>query len=611
MSETPVLVALAVLGVVWASSGVALALLGARASRASAVALALAGVLTLVGAAVTVERGLDASRWLFVAGWALAMPLAVTVYPRPERRHPVDVVAIVAVVGAGVLACSRPDSDAMLEAVGVTSACVVLVHTWWRLERADAVTRRALTWLAVVGAAAGLVGLLVTFAAPNVAGAVLATLGFALVGPAMVVGAVRPEIVDVRVVVVQVVVVAVALLAYLAVFAGLAAGLEILLARTPTVGELAVVGGLAALGLPPLRAALRGVVDELLFGVHSDPLEAATHVADRSAGDPVLALRAVREALGVPYAALRVDGADIASSGQRVTSTRSVPLRLGTRSVGALELGLRPGDASLSAGDEHVLGLVAPLLALTARSTALATELQEAREQSVTSIEEERRRLRRDLHDGLGPRLSGIAFTADAARNSVRLDPAGAESLLVQLRVETTTAIEEIRGLVYSMRPPALDELGLVQAIRQQALALRTPAAAPLRLELVAPQQMPVLSAALEVAVYRIVIEALTNAMRHSGSDRAVVRLMAESGSLVVEVTDGAGALPGRGHRGGERVNDLASLPAGERVWRIGVGLSSMRERAQELGGSLEAGPCDSGGRVRAVLPLPGGTAGG
>ena len=329
--------------------------------------------------------------------------------------------------------------------------------------------------MAVVGAGAGLLALLTAFVAPTDVGAVVSALAFALVGPAMVVGATRPDLVDVRVVVVQVVVVAVALLGYIAVFSGLASLLEILLERPPTVGELAVVGGVSALALPPLRVILRGVVDELLFGARSDPLEAATHVADRSAGGPVDALRAVREALALPYAALRVNGESVATSGVATTTTRTLPLTLGTESVGELEVGFRPGDAALSRADEHVLGLVAPLLVLTARSSAMAAELQEAREQSVTAIEEDRRRLRRDLHDGLGPRLSGIAFTADAARNSVRGDPAGAEALLSVLREETTTAIEEIRSLVYAMRPPALDELGLVPAIRQQALALRTP----------------------------------------------------------------------------------------------------------------------------------------
>lgn len=582
MIATSVLLALAVLGVAWTASGVAMALLG-RAT-VSAVALTVAGATTLAATVAEATGHPDLARTLLVLSWALVMPLAVTSYPRLLWRHPVDAVALTTVVAAGILATLQPRSVPVLDATGVVLGIVLVIHTWWRLERADPVTRRALAWLAVVGAGAGLIGLLITFLAPTDAGSVVAALSFALIGPAMLVGTTRPDVVDVRVVVVQVVVVAAVLLGYIALFTLMASLLEVILHRPATVAELAVAGAIATLPLPAMRTALRGVVDELLFGQRSDPLDAATHVADHAAGDPVLALRAVREALALPYAVLRVAGETVASSGVSTTSTTIVPLSLGPDTVGELEVGLRPGDLALSADDEHVLALVAPLLALTARSGALAAALQESREQSVTAIEEERRRLRRDLHDGLGPRLSGIAFTADAARNSVRTDPDTAEHLLGQLRAETSTAIEEIRGLVYAMRPPALDELGLVRAIRQQALALRTPDGSPLRLTLDAPPTLPPLTAAVEVAAYRIVVEALTNAARHSGSDTVSARLTADAGALTIEVRD-----RGAGHRG---------------RWATGVGLSSMRERAAEIGGSIEVGPNATGGLVRARLPL-------
>jgi len=583
--ETPIVLALAVVGLLWAAAGIGLAVLGRLPRPPVAVtALTLAGAATLTGAVVGAVGGSTSARWLFVLSWALAAPLAVTAYPQLAWRHPVDLVALVTVVGAGVLATLQPQRDAVLSATGVVIGCVLVLHTWWKLERGDARTRRAVTWLAVVGSAAALVAGLATFTAPNTGGALVAVAAFSTLGPAMVLGAARPDLWDVRVVVVQVVVVAVVLISYLAAFIGTASLLEVLLGRPPSLGALAVIGGVVALGAPPLLTALRGVVDELLFGVQSDPLEAATHVAGHVAGDPVLALRAIREALTLPYAMLRVRGVVVATSGQPSTDTLTVPLELGADPIGELEVGLRPGDAALSLGDEHVLGLVAPLLALTARSSALAAELQVAREQSVTSIEDERRRLRRDLHDGLGPRLSGIAFTADAARNSVRVDPATAEALLTQLRADTTTAIEEIRDLVYGMRPPALDELGLVQAVRQQALALRTPTGEPLRVDLVAPEFIPVLTAAAEVAAYRIIVEALTNAARHSGSDHATVRLTASDGGLCVEVVDGG--------------------IKGAHGWRAGVGIAGMRERAHELGGRLATGPTTRGGRVRALLPV-------
>ena len=150
--------------------------------------------------------------------------------------------------------------------------------------------------------------------------------------------------------------------------------------------------------------------------------------------------------------------------------------------------------------------------------------------------------MRRDLHDGLGPRLSGIAFTSDAARNMLRNDPDEALRLLVAIRAETATAIGEIRQLVYGMRPPALDELGLVPAVRQQAATLRTSdnLSFGVRIDTVS---LPPLPAAVEVAAYRIVVEVLTNFARYSGVNTATVCLSITDALLVVEVCDaGAGA---------------------------------------------------------------------
>ena len=271
----------------------------------------------------------------------------------------------------------------------------------------------------------------------------------------------------------------------------------------------------------PTCVVLRGVVDQLLFGERPDPLGAASAVAGRIGEDPVVALRAIREALVIPYAAVVVDGVPLASSGTETTHTRTLDLD----GAGELVVGLRPGDLSFSAGDEQVLRLTVPLLAQTLRARALAEDLIESRGQTIAAVEEERRRLRRELHDGLGPRLSGVAFTSDAARNLIRTDPAAAEAMVAQLRADTVIAIEEIRRMVYAMRPPALDELGLVPALRQQAVGLRNRDGEPVAVDVTAPEEFPDLPAAVEVAAYRIVTEALTNVARHSTSASASVRL--------------------------------------------------------------------------------------
>jgi signal transduction histidine kinase len=397
----------------------------------------------------------------------------------------------------------------------------------------------------------------------------------------MVVGVTLPEIVDIRGLTVSVVVVSVCVVAVTSAYVGVLALLDMAGFAQLSTGALGVLAALLSIGFHPLQVLLRGTVDEALFGGRRDPLDAASRVADRLGDDPGQALRAIREALVLPYAALRsTDGHDLAVSGSADTHTRRFVLE---GADAELVVGLRPGDLRLTPGDEQVLRLAAPLLAQALRARALAADLQASREATITAVEEERRRLRRDLHDGLGPRLSGIAFTSDAARNLVRTDPEAADALLKQLRADTTTAIEDIRRIVYAMRPPALDELGLVPALRQQASGLRTRGSRPLAVRLDVPSQLPPLPAAVEVAAYRIVTEGLTNVARHSSGSSATVTVRPEGGQLVVEVADDGG-------EGGP--------------WHAGVGTSSMRERAAELGGSLTAGPTPDGGRVRAVLPI-------
>ncbi|HEY3483377.1 MAG TPA: sensor histidine kinase, partial [Streptomyces sp.] len=203
--------------------------------------------------------------------------------------------------------------------------------------------------------------------------------------------------------------------------------------------------------------------------------------------------------------------------------------------------------------------------------------------QAIAAIEEERRRLRRDLHDGLGPTLSGIAFTADAARNTLRDQPESADELLRGLRADAVSAVGEIRRLVYDMRPPALDELGLVPALRQRAAGVQTSDGRPMRVTIEAPDALPRLSAAVEAAAYRIATEALTNSARHSGSDTATLAIGVDDGRLSLVVRDA-------GRNG--------------RPWTPGVGISSMRERAAEVGGTLEVSTSHRGALVEAHLPL-------
>jgi len=211
-----------------------------------------------------------------------------------------------------------------------------------------------------------------------------------------------------------------------------------------------------------------------------------------------------------------------------------------------------------------------------------AAELQRARERLVAAREEERRRLRRDLHDGLGPALAGAALKVEAAENLFASDPAAASGLLEDARAEIQDAVADVRRLVHALRPPALDELGLVGAVREQAERLSV--GDHPHVEVDAPEQLDALPAAVEVAAYGIALEAMTNVARHADARTCLVRI-SMNGGLELEISD-----------------DGHGLPSDHRA---GVGMASMRERAEELGGTCDIEQVDGRGtRVRARLPL-------
>ncbi len=570
--------AVAIVAVSTGASG--LGLLLRRQALIAATLLVLAGCAAVPAALLFAAGHHDAGELAGLLAVSVLGPAALATYPRLRWRHPVDFVSLMVIVGGGVVGVAYGDAEAA-GLTGLVQGCALLVHTWWRIEVSPDRERRALVWMSLALVLAGLVYFFAVFATEDFSGDTLVSVAatvFAIVGPAMYVGATLPDLVDVRALVVRTVVHGVALVTVMAIFVLALALLDALGARGLNTGAQALLAALSATAYHPTCVILRGVVDELLFGARPDPLGAASEVAGRIGADPLVALRAIREALVVPYAALVVDGVPLAVSGTETTHTRTLDLD----GAGELVVGLRAGDLSFSPGDEQVLQLTVPLLAQTLRARALAEDLIESRGQTIAAVAEERRRLRRELHDGLGPRLSGVAFTSDAARNLIRTDPAAAEAMVAQLRADTVTAIEEIRRMVYAMRPPALDELGLVPALRQQAVGLRNRAGEPVAVDVSAPEEFPDLPAAVEVAAYRIVTEALTNVARHSTSASASVRLDPGADGLHLEVTD-------RGRSG---------------AWRAGVGLASMRERATELGGTLEAGPGPAGGRVAALLPL-------
>jgi signal transduction histidine kinase len=364
--------------------------------------------------------------------------------------------------------------------------------------------------------------------------------------------------------------------------------------------------GLAAVLFQPLRYRLQRAVNHLMYGERDDPYAVLSQLGQRlestlvpNAVLPAVA-KTLKEALKLPYAEIQLrrgDGFETAAhAGETVDGALRLPLVYGGETVGQLVLGLRAGEEEFADAERrlledlaHQIGASAHAALMTEESLRLSADLQLSRERLVEAREEERRRLRRDLHDGLGPQLSSQALTIDAVRALMRRDPDAAEELLLELKADAQDAVADIRRLVYGLRPPALDDLGLLGALRETAEQYATK---DLSVSVKTPETLPPLSAAVEVAAYRIAQEALTNVSRHAGAHACTVSLtIDEPSTLRLEVRDDGIGIAGK----------RASAPT-----HAGVGLTSMRERASELGGSFLVEPLPEGGTlVHARLPLP------
>jgi two-component system, NarL family, sensor kinase len=277
----------------------------------------------------------------------------------------------------------------------------------------------------------------------------------------------------------------------------------------------------------------------------------------------------------------------MASTGQPHGQPTTVPLTHGSDIVGRLLLDVRPGREPFGPADRRLLDDVARQVSHLADVVLLNSALQRSRERLVTAREEERRRLHRDLHDGIGPTLAAQALQLDVARVLLHSDLTAAEQTIEHVAVTTKSVIGELRRVVDDLRPAALGQLDLVSAIRVQTAAF-THSAGPragFRVDVDAADPLGVLPAAVEVAAYRIATEAVTNAARHSQASRCRVQLLMAQGALLVQVRDNGIGLA------------ADTSP--------GVGMHSMHERTAELGGSFSARPDIGGGTlISARLPL-------
>lgn len=353
-----------------------------------------------------------------------------------------------------------------------------------------------------------------------------------------------------------------------------------------------IATGIVAIIFEPLRQRLQRAVNRLMYGERDDPATVLMRLSQRldSALAPDSVLQTIVETLAqtlrLPYAAIALADEEIrfaSSRGLPPSDLVHLPLTYQAERVGELILAPRAAGESFSSADMKLINLIAQQAGVAAYTVRLNKDLQRSRERLVTAQEEERRRLRRDLHDGVGPTLASLSQRIDAASEYVKIDPNTSIRLLKDLKGQVKETVAEIRRLVYALRPPVLDEFGLVSAIREHVAQYSGPNGMDITIDAMHP--LPNLPAAVEVAAYRIALESFTNVVKHARASACQIKLWIEQECLLLQIVDNGVGLSGNK--------------------RSGIGFASMRERAAELGGeciienSLDGGTC-----VLARLPF-------
>jgi two-component system NarL family sensor kinase len=561
------------------------------------------------GAAPGAAVGLWLGKWAWCA-WAV-LPAVFLLFPSgtlPTRRlRPVlgAALAVAPVFAAGVaiapgrlseappvdnpfgVAAAGPVLDVgegVLFVLFVGLLLVSLGSLAWRLRGAVGDERRRLAWVLLGSSVLALQLPFEATGVPAISGptsALFITVFCVSLGIAMV----RHRLYEIDFILNRALVYGTLTICLLVLYAAVVALLGAALRDRASFAASLVAAGVVALVLAPLRARLQRGVDRMLYGQRGDPFAVMSQLGrrlERAAPTEMLPALAeeVAATLKLPRVTIEVSDGDTATHGAGGGEPLVLPLAFQGQQVGRLMLSPRGPREVFSRAERELLDGVARQLGVAAYAVGLTADLQQSRERLVAAREEERRRLRRDLHDGLGPLLAGISLRIAAARNLLRGDPYAADILLDGLDRQTQGAVADVRRLVDDLRPPALDELGLVSAIREQAARFE----GTLAVSVEASGELGDLPAAVEVAALRIATEAITNSARHAEAHLCHVCLTRD-GALQVEVRD-----DGRG------------LPA---HIQPGVGLTSIGERTAELGGTWSIRPSpDNGTIVTARLPV-------
>ncbi|MET9244144.1 sensor histidine kinase [Nonomuraea sp. NPDC003709] len=528
--------------------------------RLSIAGLGLAGYLPLV--------------WLFVPASAM-MRFQNAPLPPEIMRLGLDAVSLELPyeVWAALLGLARAGA-----AVSLIIPCAVMVH---RYRRADAERRAQIRWLTW----AALADMFVLMVPLEQLSSVLLCVGIALTSAAVLIAVTEYRLYDIdRLLPATFLYGMLAVLVVAIDVAVFTVAGSVLGERDSALAAIAIV----SVAYAPLRTWLWRAARRLVRGARDDPYAMVSTLAERlevtTEPDAQLAALAhtVSEAFRLPYVRVEIERPGgvrtVVEHGAPDGPQLSLPVAYRDEAVGRLVL----CRADLTERDQRLLGDLVRQAAQAARASELSADLQRIRARLVTAREEERRRIRRDLHDGLGPSLGAVALRIETARNLAATAPAESDRILEQTAAEVSVVLADVRRLVHDLRPPALDELGVLRAVEQQADRVRS---GGLQIAVTGDDALGSLPAAVEVAAYRIVSEALANVVRHAAATHCEIMLGVRGRTLEITVRD-----DGRGIG-----NDVEA----------GVGMLSLRERAAELGGECRV-TCPPGGGtlVRARLPL-------
>ncbi|MFB6938075.1 histidine kinase [Streptomyces chartreusis] len=467
----------------------------------------------------------------------------------------------------------------------VNGACLVVIglcsliltgHTLARLVRSPPPVRQQLAWMVCV--------LVLLLACQFFVGPLLRASLIGLVPVAVAVGVLRYRMLGIEAVMRRGLVYGTLTLVVIAVYLLATVGLGAVWSRGPLPGVLAA--GVVAIGLSPARERLQRAVDWWIYGARRDPLRALAGLGDRVADAddhdllPV-ALESVRRALRSPAVSVTgPDGSTLAALGAETTPGLALQLRVAGQALGTMTIAERTPGEPFGSDDRRLLTALAHQVAVVVRARQLTDDVASERDRVVEATRTERDRLRRELHDGLGPSLAGIGLGLQAAADGISRGETGTAAQLVdRTREEVVGAVAEIRRIIDGLRPTALDRFGLAEAVVRHARTL-----APTLIVDVRACELPPLPPDVEGAAYRIIGEALTNVARHSGAGTARIALSVDERALHVSVADDGRGIP-------------PHTPSG-------VGLASMYRRAWALGGSLDVAPAARGTLVSASLPL-------